>query len=100
MKSNSSPDSTGKKVAEYRDRIDEIDKDIVRLLKKRLRLSIRIISLKRGLGRPHRDLKRENSILQSLGKNLSSRESSLVNGVYREIFRRSIEAAKKQKPKA
>ncbi|WP_227738504.1 chorismate mutase [Thermococcus paralvinellae] len=66
---------------ELRKRIDEIDKQIIELLEKRVRIAKEIGEIKRELNLPIRDEKREEEVLRRAGK-------------FREVFEKIVEVCR------
>lgn len=83
------------KIGKWRGEIDALDRELKRLLLKRFRLSLRVIEAKRKQGLAKKDARREGEILAILTKKMASREAKFIQSVYREIFRKSIQAAAK-----
>ena len=67
-----------KRILELRQLIDELDEDIIFLLKKRMEISKEVGRLKEELDIPVEDKNRENEIIERLtqqaGKNLSEKQ--------------------------
>lgn len=66
---------------ELRKEIDKIDKQIIELLEKRVRIAKEIGEIKRELNLPVRDEKREEEVLRRAGK-------------FREVFEKIVEVCR------
>ena len=79
-----------KRIKKLRERIDEIDEEIIQLLKKRMGISNEVGKLKEELHIPVEDKKREKEIIDRLtkkaGKNLS--EEQLIR-IFTSVFKSS-----------
>ena len=79
-----------KRIKKLRERIDEIDEEIIQLLKKRMGRSKEVGKLKEELHIPVEDKKREKEIIDRLtkkaGKNLS--EEELIR-IFTSVFKSS-----------
>ena len=79
-----------KRIKKLRERIDEIDEEIIQLLKKRMGISNEVGKLKEELHIPVEDNKREKEIIDRLtkkaGKNLS--EEQLIR-IFTTVFKSS-----------
>mgnify|MGYP003956236835 CR=1 FL=1 len=79
-----------KRILQLRKEIDNLDEEIIRLLKKRMRISKEVGKLKEKLDIPVEDKIREQEIIERLtthaGKNLS--EEQLVR-IFTAVFRSS-----------
>ena len=71
------------KVQELRDRVDEVDKDLVRALNERARVVQEIMAMKAEAGAPVYDPKREEEILQ---RAMEYSEGPIYDTSMREIF--------------
>lgn len=71
------------KVQELRDRVDEVDKDLVRALNERARVVKEIMAMKAEVGAPVYDPKREEEILQ---RAMDYNEGPIYDTSMREIF--------------
>ncbi len=71
------------KVQELRDRVDEVDKDLVRALNERARIVQEIMAMKAEAGSPVYDPKREEEILQ---RAMEYNEGPIYDTSMREIF--------------
>ena len=79
-----------KRILQLRNKIDDLDEEIIQLLKKRMRISKEVGKLKEKLDIPVEDKSRENEIIERLttqaGKNLS--EEQLVR-IFTAVFKSS-----------
>ena len=79
-----------KRILQLRNEIDNLDEEIIQLLKKRMRISKEVGQLKEKLDIPIEDKKREKEIIDRLttqaGKNLS--EEQLIR-VFTAVFKSS-----------
>jgi chorismate mutase len=74
-------------IERWRNEIDEIDEELLRLLNMRARLAIKVGSLKRASGIPVRDREREHSVLTRLqGANTGPLDQSAVLRLFRRII--------------
>ena len=84
-----------KRILTLRRKIDDLDEEIIKLLKIRMRLSKEVGQLKEELQIPIEDKVRENQIIDRLisqsGKNLS--EEQLIN-IFTAVFESSKQAQK------
>ena len=84
-----------KRILELRKQIDDLDEEIIRLLKKRMRISKEVGKLKEELDIPVEDKNRENEIIDRLtkqtGKNLS--EEQLIR-IFTAVFKSSKQVQK------
>ena len=71
------------KVQELRERVDEVDKDLVRALNERARVVKEIMAMKAEAGAPVYDPKREEEILQ---RAMEYNEGPIYDTSMREIF--------------
>ncbi|MGB3683666.1 MAG: chorismate mutase [Rubrobacteraceae bacterium] len=71
------------KVQELRDRVNEVDKDLVRALNERARIVKEIMAMKAEAGSPVYDPKREEEILQ---RAMEYNEGPIYDTSMREIF--------------
>lgn len=71
------------KVQELRNRVDEVDKDLVRALNERARIVQEIMAMKAEAGSPVYDPKREEEILQ---RAMEYNEGPIYDTSMREIF--------------
>ena len=79
-----------KRILQLRNEIDNLDEEIIQLLKKRMRISKEVGQLKERLDIPVEDKKREKEIIDRLtaqaGKNLS--EEQLIR-IFTAVFKSS-----------
>ena len=79
-----------KRILQLRNEIDNLDEEIIQLLKKRMRISKEVGQLKEKLDIPVEDKKREKEIIDRLttqaGKNLS--EEQLIR-IFTAVFKTS-----------
>ncbi|MCS7114678.1 MAG: chorismate mutase [Nitrososphaerota archaeon] len=82
------------KIAELREKIDEIDNEILRLLKERNEVSKLIGDIKRSKGMPIRDQEREREKYSRILKRAAELGLSLetVKNIYKNIIDMSIQA--------
>ena len=84
-----------KRIKKLRERIDEVDEEIIQLLKKRMGISKEVGKLKEELHIPVEDKKREKEIIDRLtkkaGKNLS--EEQLIR-IFTTVFKSSKQVQK------
>lgn len=73
-------------LSELRNRIDEIDKDLVRLFTERMGISAEVAEAKRQTGKPVFDPAREREIIRNLTENLDDEMSGYVSVLYNSIF--------------
>ena len=74
----------------WREEIDEIDRELLRLLNRRARLAMKVGVLKRSAGLPCRDPERERDVLEKLQQaNPGPLDLSAVNKLFRRIIRES-----------
>ncbi len=71
------------KVQELRERVDEVDKDLVRALNERARIVQEIVAMKAEAGAPIYDPKREEEILRRV---VEYNEGPIYDTSMREIF--------------
>ena len=74
---------------EARKRIDEIDKNVSRLLAERFELSKAIGEEKKRLGLPVLNSKREEKVLENVTKNLTQEAKLCIIEVYNSILKAS-----------
>ena len=83
------------RILELRQQIDDLDEEIIRFLKKRMRISKEVGKLKQELDIPVEDKNRENEIIdrltQQAGKNLS--EEQLIR-IFTAVFKSSKQVQK------
>jgi chorismate mutase len=79
-------------IEHWRTEIDEIDRELLRLLNRRARLAVKVGSLKQTAGLPCCDNEREHEVLTSLQQaNGGPLDSRAVGKVFRRIIRESRE---------
>jgi chorismate mutase len=74
----------------WRQRIDEIDLELTKLLNERMSCALQIGQIKKMLGRPIRDAERERALIQKL-KDVN--HGPMRDETIEEIFRRIISEA-------
>jgi len=76
---------------ELRKQIDGIDKKIVQLLVRRMKLVLKLGKLKNKEGLPVQDKKREMQMLKKLEKQAKKRglDVKFINKLYKDIFKES-----------
>lgn len=74
---------TGARVRELRERVDEVDGELVRILNERARLVQEIVATKAEAGRPLFDPRREEEILRRVAE---MNEGPIYDSSMREIF--------------
>ena len=74
---------TQKRVRELRERIDEVDRELIRALNERARIVQEIMALKVEAGTPVYDPKREEEILQRV---VEQNEGPIYDSSMRDIF--------------
>jgi len=80
-----------KELAELRNRIDELDEQIVKLLNARAQIVLDIKELKRKKGLPIHDGQREEEVFEKIGK---ISDGPLDEKTLRQIYRKIIEHLK------
>ena len=88
-------------IEHWRNEIDEVDEELLRLLNMRARLAIKVGILKRAGGLPLRDLGREQFVIDRLaGANTGPLDRQGVARLFRRIMRESrrVEALSAQHP--
>ena len=84
-----------KRILELREQIDNLDEEIIKLLKQRMEISKYVGRLKEKLDIPVEDKKREDEIInrltQQVGKNLS--EEQLIR-IFTAVFKSSKQVQK------
>ena len=71
----------------WRTEIDEVDRELLRLLNRRARLAIKVGALKRAAGRPCSDPDREQLVLDTLRQaNTGPLDSRAVTKLFRRII--------------
>jgi chorismate mutase len=86
-------------IEHWRNEIDEVDAEILRLLNMRARLAIKVGTLKRSAGLPLRDLEREHFVLNRLQEaNNGPLDQQAVVRLFQRIIRESrrVESASAQ----
>jgi chorismate mutase-like protein len=74
----------------WRAEIDEVDRELLRLLNRRARLAAKVGKLKRAAGLPLSDPEREQLVLRQLQKaNTGPLEPRAINKLFRRIIRES-----------
>jgi chorismate mutase len=71
------------KVSELRERVDEVDRELIRALNERARIVQEIVALKAGAGAPVYDPKREEEILQKV---VELNSGPIYDSSMRDIF--------------
>jgi|SRR5216683_589943 len=84
---NSREDYSTMDIEYWRNEIDELDEELLRLLNMRARLALKIGELKKAAGLPLYDLERERSVLQKLQL---ANSGPLDPGAVAKLFRRII----------
>jgi chorismate mutase len=80
-------------IERWREEIDQLDEELLRLLNMRARLAIKVGTLKRASGIPVRDLERERFVLERLQEaNTGPLDSEAVVRLFRRIIRESRRA--------
>jgi chorismate mutase len=77
---------------DHRRRVDELDRELVRLLNRRAQMTIQLGELKRGAGLPLRDDARENDIVE---RALRSNPGPLDEHALETIFRRILDESRR-----
>ncbi len=87
-----------KRIEKFRDRIDRIDRRIVRLLTRRYGLVLSIGLLKKSSGTPVVQPERENEILLKIGKRINEAPiREFIFTVYRSLFKASHRVEEEKK---
>lgn len=73
-------------LSELRNKIDEIDNELVKLFAERMGISARVAESKRQTGKPVFDPVREREIIRKLTENLDDEMSGYVSVLYNSIF--------------
>ena len=71
------------RIEELRSRVDEVDRDLIRILNERARIVQEIVGIKAGVGKPLFDPKREEEILRKVAE---VNEGPIYDSSMREIF--------------
>ena len=74
---------TGARIEELRERVDEVDRQLIRILNERARLVQEMVAAKAEAGKPLFDPKREEEILQKVAE---ENEGPIYDSSLREIF--------------
>ena len=82
-----SPEAARAELAEWRNRIDELDAELVSLLNERAGYVLKLAPLKRRLGVNVQDVGREQAVLENLANaNQGPLSDEAVQGIYRAIM--------------
>ena len=74
-------------IHDHRRRIDELDRELVRLLNRRAQMSIQLGQLKKDVGLPMRDQQREDEILRNTQRrNPGPLDEQALASIYRTIL--------------
>lgn len=77
-------------LTDHRRRIDELDRELVRLLNRRAQMSIQLGQLKRDVGLPARDEAREESILRHIQRvNPGPLDGDALCAIFRTVLKES-----------
>jgi chorismate mutase len=74
---------TDARIEELRERVDEVDRELIRVLNERARIVQEIVTIKAEAGKPLFDPKREEEILR---RAVESNEGPIYDTSMREIF--------------
>jgi chorismate mutase len=74
---------TDARIEELRERVDEVDRELIRVLNERARIVQEIVTIKAEAGKPLFDPKREEEILR---RAVESNEKPIYDTSMREIF--------------
>jgi chorismate mutase len=74
---------TDARIEELRERVDEVDRELIRVLNERARIVQEIVAIKAEVGKPLFDPKREEEILR---RAVESNEGPIYDTSMREIF--------------
>ena len=74
---------TGARIEELRERVDEVDRQLIRILNERARIVQEMVAVKAEAGKPLFDPKREEEILQKVAE---ENEGPIYDSSMREIF--------------
>jgi len=74
---------TGARIEELRERLDEVDRQLIRILNERARIVQELVAIKAEAGKPLFDPKREEEILQKVAE---ENEGPIYDSSMREIF--------------
>ena len=75
--------NTGARIEELRERVDEVDRQLIRILNERARIVQEMVAIKAEAGKPLFDPKREEEILQKVAE---ENEGPIYDSSMREIF--------------
>jgi chorismate mutase-like protein len=85
----------------WRAEIDEVDRELLRLLNRRARLAAKVGRLKRAAGLPLSDPDREHTVLRQLQQaNTGPLDQGAINKLFRHIIRESRRVETQQEPSA
>ncbi|MFZ0213129.1 MAG: chorismate mutase [Candidatus Acidiferrales bacterium] len=77
-------------IGDHRRRVDELDRELVRLLNRRAQMSIQLGQLKKAAGLPARDEAREESILRQVQRcNPGPLDEGALTTIFRAILSES-----------
>ena len=74
---------TDARIEELRERVDEVDRELIRVLNERARIVQELVAIKAEVGKPLFDPKREEEILR---RAVESNEGPIYDTSMREIF--------------
>jgi chorismate mutase len=74
---------TSARIEELRSRVDEVDRELIRILNERARIVQEIVTIKAEAGKPLFDPRREEEILQKVAE---ENEGPIYDSSMREIF--------------
>ncbi len=75
---------------DHRRRIDELDRELVRILNRRAQMSIQLGQLKRDVGLPARDEAREETILRNIQRaNPGPLDADALCAIFRTVLKES-----------
>jgi|SRR5215210_1772572 len=74
---------TGARIEELRNRVDEVDRELIRGLNERARIVQEIVAIKAEVGKPLFDPRREEEILRKVAE---ENEGPIYDSSMREIF--------------
>jgi len=78
-------------ISDWRKKIDELDRDLVKLLNERARCAVEIGKIKRRNGLPILELNREQEVMQ---KAFDANEGPLPDQAIQRVFERIVEEGK------
>ncbi len=85
------------KLTELRNRIDELDSQLLSLLNARAAIVIQIQEIKREIGLPARSLERENAIVRQLRNgNPGPLSNQAIKRIFKTIIRVSLHSIRRQ----